>query len=506
MHQAEALLVAAGPLKVVHQAPVKEAAHIHTRLHGLVQRLQVGLHIGLAAGVAHAAVHHLVGFGIAVFRDVDGREGVVAVDALQQVREALGVVLPAHVGHAVPVGRGHRWGAGAGPDAGVVIDAQKVQRLGNDVEITGLNVVGLRQLRALGVGLVEDRVHVPAHKAVVLALGAGLVGGAVGGGGGGRLVEHNAQRRFHAGRAHGLQRQPVREQQMVRHTQHGRHVFLAGGKHALVVAQGGGAPGFVVGGDAGHAVAQQAAHALGVVGKAVGGVAGFPALLQILQALGQVPVVQRGVGGNAALQQAVHQAFVKVQPLGVPGAVAQRLHAGPGDREAVAVHAQALDHVEIRLQAVVVVAGHIAGVAIHHLAGGFGEGVPNGRTAAPLGGRAFNLVGAGGHAPAEVGGERGQGECLGSGHRVSLRYSHLKSFSSANFTGDIASVNPAPRATMGFPHSGCRHDHLFLRRPARRTLPSQGSGPFPRAGRALVHPDAGRPGRRCHQGRAPSGR
>ena len=201
------------------------------------------------------------------------------MNALQQVREALCVVFPAHVGHAVLVGRGHRWCAGAGPDAGVVVDAQKIQGLGNDVKVTGFDVVGLRQLRALRVGLVEDRVHVPAHKAVVLALGAGLVGRAVGGGGGGRLVQHNAQRRFHTRRAHGLQRQAVREQQVMRDAQHGRHIFLAGGEHALVVTQGGGAPGFVVGGNAGDAVAQQAAHALGVVGKAVGGVTGLPALL-----------------------------------------------------------------------------------------------------------------------------------------------------------------------------------------------------------------------------------
>ena len=73
-----------------------------------------------------------------------------------------------------------------------------------------------------------------------------------------------------------------------------------------------------------------------VVDEAVHGVARRPAAA-VLQRLRQVPVVERQVGLHAAREQAVDEAFVEVQALGVPGAAAGGLHARPADREAVGV-------------------------------------------------------------------------------------------------------------------------------------------------------------------------
>ena len=117
--------------------------------------------------------------------------------------------------------------------------------------------------------------------------------------------------------------------------------------------------------------------------------------------LAQAPIAFRA-DDIAARLQAIHQPLVEVQALGVELAVPRRLHARPGDREAVAAQAHAGDQRDVLLVAVVVVAGHIAGVAIRGLARGVAEHIPDRGAAAVVCGGALDLVGGGGHPPVEV--------------------------------------------------------------------------------------------------------
>src|SRR5947209_228362 len=127
----------------------------------------------------------------------------------------------------------------------------------------------------------------------------------------------------------------------------------------------------------------------------------------VLQALRQVPVVQRGVRADAAFEQAVDEALVEGQAGLVPGAVPQWLHARPRERETIGVHAQARHQRDVFGPASIVVASDVAGLATHRLARGVREGVPDRGAAAVGGGAAFDLVGAGGHAPGEILRQRG---------------------------------------------------------------------------------------------------
>jgi hypothetical protein len=123
------------------------------------------------------------------------------------------------------------------------------------------------------------------------------------------------------------------------------------------------------------AAAQFAAHQVGVVGEAIGRLAVQPAAL-VLQVLGQIPVIERDEGLDAALAQAIDQALVEVDALGV-GLASQVHHARPGNGKAVGIHAQTLQDVQVFVEAVVVVAGHVAVLAAQHLARRGAEAVPD---------------------------------------------------------------------------------------------------------------------------------
>src|SRR5699024_2169739 len=71
--------------------------------------------------------------------------------------------------------------------------------------------------------------------------------------------------------------------------------------------------------------------------------------------------------------------------------------------------------VEVFVHAVVVVAGHIAGVAVPHLARGVAEGVPDAGAAPVLAGGAFHLVGGGGRPQGEARGQRAHARGCGVG-------------------------------------------------------------------------------------------
>src|SRR5439155_21469600 len=112
----------------------------------------------------------------------------------------------------------------------------------------------------------------------------------------------------------------------------------------------------------------------------------------VLQRLRQVPVVEGGVGADAGVEQAVDEPVVEVQAGGVNRAGTVGQDARPGDGEPVRVDAEAPHHRDVLRPAVVVVAGHVAGVAVVDGAGYAAERVPDGRSPAVLGHRALDLV------------------------------------------------------------------------------------------------------------------
>ena len=95
--------------------------------------------------------------------------------------------------------------------------------------------------------------------------------------------------------------------------------------------------------------------------------------------------------------------------------------------------------------AVVVVGRDVAGVAVEHLAGRAGEGVPDGRAATVLVERPLDLVRGGGRAPEEVGGELASGGARGR---------HGVSFGRAEVDGDRGS------ATMREPDGRVGEDRI----------------------------------------------
>ena len=110
----------------------------------------------------------------------------------------------------------------------------------------------------------------------------------------------------------GLGRPAVGEQEVVGDAQGLGGIVVAGGVVPLLVAEGGDAPGLVVGHPVADPVAQPPRDDRRVLHEGLGRVALGPAAA-VLQRLGQVPVVQGREGLDAGLQQAVHQGVVEIE-------------------------------------------------------------------------------------------------------------------------------------------------------------------------------------------------
>ncbi len=106
---------------------------------------------------------------------------------------------------------------------------------------------------------------------------------------------------------------------------------------------------------------------------------------QIGERRGQFPVVERRGGLEPALQHGVDQAVVEVETLFVDRPAPLGQDARPAGGEAVDVEVRAGQQVEVRLVAVVVIAGDRAVLGAHDVAGGGGEVVPVGAPGAALG-------------------------------------------------------------------------------------------------------------------------
>ena len=247
----------------------------------------------------------------------------------------------------------------------------------------------------------QQRIHVPADDQAVLEARTGHVWRGIRRGMDRRLVQHDAERCRAAGSAHCAHRQPVAQQQVVRDLHRGGAALQSRCEYALFVPEYRHHPGLVVGCDGRYPRAEAACDLDGVVDERMYRVAAGPAAL-LLQRLRQVPVVQREVRGDAAATQALDQALVEGEARLVPCAAAERLHARPGNREAVGRDPQRCDQVEVGFEMVVVVAAHVAVAAVADRAGAAAEHVPD-RVGTPVLVRgSLDLVRTGRNTPYEV--------------------------------------------------------------------------------------------------------
>ena len=207
-----------------------------------------------------------------------------------------------------------------------------------------------------------------------------------------REVERDPDARVRpSARAQGPDRQPVREQQVVRDPQ-GRHpVADAGRLDAFGVPEEGDDPRLVVGDPLRHDVAEPVGHQRRVLREALGGVAHRPPA-RVLPRRRQVPVVERRDRLDPTLEQPLGQPAVERDAAGVQPPASVRLHARPRDREAVALQPEGDHQVEVGAPAPVVVARDVAAVAVRHRARQPAEVVPDRVAAAALPHAALDLV------------------------------------------------------------------------------------------------------------------
>ena len=122
----------------------------------------------------------------------------------------------------------------------------------------------------------------------------------------------------------------------------------------------------------------------------------------VLQRLRQVPVEQVDQRLDAGVEQGVDEALVEVEAGLVDGAGPRGQDARPADAEAVGARPQLGHEPDVLRVAVVVVARDVARAAVGDRTRPSGEGVPDRRASAVLGGGSLDLVGRGGEAPREV--------------------------------------------------------------------------------------------------------
>ena len=102
-------------------------------------------------------------------------------------------------------------------------------------------------------------------------------------------------------------------------------------------------------------------------------------------------------------EQLVDEPLVEPETARVDAPAPLGQHAPPRDGEAIRLQAERLHQRDIALEALVVIAGHVTGVAVAHEAGRVRETVPDARACAIGKGRAFDLVRGGRGAPEEAG-------------------------------------------------------------------------------------------------------
>ena len=294
--------------------------------------------------------------------------------------------------------------------AGVVVDAQPVQRLAGGGQLVGCPVhPGLAEHVAQRLGAAAEQRGVE-ELAVHVGVGA-HAGGDVLRPVAGRVLGLEVDHQAHLAAAGGAQRlhaQAVGHHQVARGDGRLERTAVARGQRAVQKAAVGDHPRLVQRGPAGHTVAQGAGHHLGIVGKPARAVGVEPAA-PVVQRGRPVPVVQGEQRRDAGGQQLVDQPVVEPEAGGVHPTCAGRQHPRPGHREAVGLQPQLAHQRHVVGHAVVVVAGHVAGVAMGDAAGRAHEAVPVADAGTVGQRRALDLVGRCGRAPQEAGRKHGVG-------------------------------------------------------------------------------------------------
>src|SRR3984957_19804914 len=168
------------------------------------------------------------------------------------------------------------------------------------------------------------------------------------------------------------------------------------------MAQGCGHPRFVVCEKRAHTIAEMPRDQRSIVRESLCGVPIGPTAVLVLQRRRQIPVIQRRKRLNVAFEQAVNEPVIELQATAVDGTVTGRLDSGPGNGKAISLDAERRDQVQVRFQAVVVIAGDLAVGAVRRRAWAEAELVPDGGALAVGARRAFDLESAARDPPQEI--------------------------------------------------------------------------------------------------------
>ncbi len=253
----------------------------------------------------------------------------------------------------------------------------------------------------------QKRVEEPARVVAVVAVRGRLVlravGGAVRRGVGHLRVELDAHLRLRVDPCERGFRAAVREEEVVAHADRGGEVVQPRRVTPEPVADPGDDPRFGVADPDGDPLAQCLEHRPRVALEVIDDLGICPAAA-VLQRLREVPVVERSHGGDAGLADLARELAVPVEsfliePAGLrPVGVDPR----PADREAVGSDVELFHERDVFVDAVVVVAGDVAGVSVGDVTRDVTKSVPDRLALAPLRPRAFDLVARRGRAPVKV--------------------------------------------------------------------------------------------------------
>jgi hypothetical protein len=255
----------------------------------------------------------------------------------------------------------HRGGIVANNAAFVVIDADKVDRLFDQLEVrrrmigprVAIDVAQLFRVRAEKYGV--EILPVPIR---VGTLRSGQVVGLIGR----RIlrfqIDHDADLTGQLG-AESLHSSAVGPQQVVRRMRCLTRVLQA--RRMKTVHEPGidNDPRLIDGGPHRHAITKRAIHEHTIIGEPARAVAIQPATA-VVERGRQVPVIQRRVGHDFMTEQLINQAGVEIDALLVGRAAALRQDAAPGDAEAIRPKSQFVHKSDVGAVAMIVVACDVA--------------------------------------------------------------------------------------------------------------------------------------------------
>jgi hypothetical protein len=411
---AESAGVAQAPLKVVEERPGEVAADVGAGVHRGAHRGDVGAIVVDPQHVVDPAVDRLGGIieRGAVLGHVERDVAILRFHPQQHVGQSVGIHLPPGLGvgpiRLADVGDadGARLGVVPHDAAGVIVDAEEVERLADQrIIIGGKGRPGMTKdlLHLGGARSVDGRIEELAVHVRVGAPGCGVVGGGVARRELGLEVDHES-RLARAGGAQRLHPRAVRAHDVMRGERRLEQIAVTRGEDAVQITPVRHYPGFVDRRPHRDPVAECAADDVGVIGKPAGDVAIEPAAA-VVEGRREIPVVERGVGRNSAFEQRVDQPRVEVEPFVVDGACALGQDSGPGDAEAIRVKAKVRHERDIGCISPVVIAGDVAGFSRDRQSRRVGEPVPDARPRAVGEWRSFDLIGGRRGTPQEIGGE-----------------------------------------------------------------------------------------------------